>query len=383
MTDRPHLHSLADIKAMLNDQVHRVAYHYAPPAKGSYEDKGLYFTLNPGRADRSVGSFWVTLKPGKWQGHWKDAATGHGGDLLDLIQLAMGLSPADALREARQFLGLVNETPADRARREKAMAASAARAQEAERRAAEDLARRKDQALGIYLSARERIAGTPVQAYLRDSRAIDLAALGSQPRALRYQPKCYFKQIDTETGECFEGEGPAMVAAVSSISGETVAVHRTWLALGADGKWGKAPLPQPRKALGPFGGASIRLRSGIGPQGGKGAPLNKCPAGSHVFISEGIEDALSCAILLPEARVLAAISLGNMGGVKLPRNVAKVTLIADRDPGPEQQAALKHAVSQYQKQGRRVAVWQNSMGGKDLNDALMGVTTQKDGDDGQ
>lgn len=35
--------------------------HYAPPRGEWNEDRGLYFTLNPGRADRSVGSFIVAL----------------------------------------------------------------------------------------------------------------------------------------------------------------------------------------------------------------------------------------------------------------------------------------------------------------------------------
>ena len=72
----------------------------------------------------------------------------------------------------------------------------------------------------------------------------------------------------------------------------------------------------------------------------------------------------------PGARVLAAISLGNLGAVKLPPNVSKVTLIADLDEGEEQRAALDRAIAAHHAAGRRVAVWKNQSGGKDLNDAL-------------
>ena len=78
---------------------------------------------------------------------------------------------------------------------------------------------------------------------------------------------------------------------------------------------------------------------------------------------------MSCVQVLPEARVLAAISLSNFG-IVLPPAITEVTLIADQDEGVEQQEALKRAIEAHAAAGRRVRVWKNSEGGKDLNDAL-------------
>ena len=146
--------------------------------------------------------------------------------------------------------------------------------------------------------------------------------------------------------------------------------HRTWLARRPDGLWDKAPVPKAKKVLGDYAGASIHLWRGIGPRGGKGKPLADAPQGSHVFVAEGIEDALSAAIALPDARVISAISLSNFGGVVLPPAVTSVTLIADQDEGEAARKALDRAISAHQRQGRTVRVWRNGEGGKDLNDAL-------------
>lgn len=373
---RPHLHSIADIKDMLIQQVSQVAYHYAPWVSGAYEDKGLYFTLNPGRADRSVGSFWVTLKAGPHTGRWVDKATGEGGDLLDLIKLAMGCDNTGAIQEAKQYLGLNSETPADRDRREKAVKRNRELRARAARAAADDAKKKAGQAQAMWLSAQAKIAGTPVEYYLQQARGIDLARIGRAPAAIRYLHNCYFSDMDPETGEITEGEGPAMVAAMTDLKGNTVGVHRTYLAIGPNGRWGKAPLNKAKKVLGWAEGCCIRIWSGTGPRGGKGAPLAECPPDTRVFIAEGIEDALSCVMLAPDVRVLSAISLDNMGKVALPANVSRVTLISDADEGEQAQQAFVRAVAAHQAQGRGVSVWRNRSGGKDLNDALRRVLEQ-------
>ena len=100
--------------------------------------------------------------------------------------------------------------------------------------------------------------------------------------------------------------------------------------------------------------------------------------GAHVFIAEGIEDALSAVVLKPEVRVLAAISLSNLGHVVLPEAVEHVTLIADLDDNDTARAELDRAIASHQSAGRTVRVFQNRWGGKDLNDALRAASTQAD-----
>lgn len=359
-------YSIEELKGMLLDRVDQVAHHYAPPASGSYSLRGQYFTLNPGRADRSVGSFVITLD-GPKAGRWNDYATGQHGDLLDLIALALGCDLKDALREARAFLGLNHLSAEDDARRRAAAEAAKRRQADARAKDAEAREKRREMALALWLSGRE-IAGTPAEAYLRQARGIDLARLPRAPHALRFHPECYYKHIDPATGEITEGRWPAMLAIAARPDGKAAACHRTYIEH-FDGAWRKARLPAPKKVIGDYAGAAIRLWSGLGPRGGK-QRLSALPPGSHVYVAEGIEDALSCATILPEAVVLAAISLSNLGSLWLPETVSEVTLIADRDEGEQAQAALARAIEAHARAGRRVRLWQNQAGGKDLNDAL-------------
>jgi hypothetical protein len=373
--------SIDDIKERLLMQLDTVLDRYAPPARGSHRDGGRYFTLNPGRADRNVGSFYVTVQ-GPKAGCWIDHATGQHGDVLDLIGLSLGFNDArDTIREARAFLGLDTETPELRRAREKAAeAARTRRRAEAEAEKARAVRARKG-AQALWLSAQERISATPVDLYLR-ARGIDLAQLGRQPRAIRYHPACSyvgreeFDQVDEATGEITRAwrnlpavPMPAMVTAITDGRGNHVATHRTYLAIGPNGLWGKAPVPDPKKVLGQFAGGVVRLWSGAGPRGGKGAPLSDCPPGTRVYLAEGIETALSVVVLRPEARVLAAVSLSNMGAVDLPPNVAEVVLVSDGDDHPQARAALERAVATHAAAGRVVRVLE-ATGGQDLNDRL-------------
>jgi hypothetical protein len=385
MAEQRHTVSIEAIKdgllGRLDDLIHRLA----PPAPGSFTDHdGRFFTLNPGRADRSVGSFWIHTR-GAMAGRWVDMATGGKGDAIDLFALSLNLGPADAIREARAFLGLETETPEMRRIREAAAVQARARRAAAEAEAKEKAKRRRRAAQGLWLSGQERIAGTPVEAYLT-ARGIDLGRLGRQPRSIRYHPEClYFHQaerFDPETGEVLCGPDgkplldsvrqklPAMVTAIVDGKGNHVATHRTYLARGADGIWRKAAVDTSKKVLGDFRGGCVRLSSGIGPRGGKAARLNDCPPGTRVYIAEGIETALSALMLRPELRVLAAVSLSNMGAVELPANVAEVVLIADADEHPQARASLDAAVAAHVKAGRVVRIWRSDVPGADLNDAL-------------
>lgn len=368
---RPQLHSIEELKDLLLARLEAIVEHYAPRAADSFTDnQGRYFTLNPGRADKSVGSFCVTMA-GTRAGHWRDYATGDHGDILDLIRLNLSGDMVAAIKEARSYLGLENDTPDMRRRREEEAAKARARRAEAERQRRADQARRSRQALALWLSGQEFITRTPVEHYLRDARGIDVRQLARPPRALRFVPRCFYTHTDQETGEVLEDHLPAMVAIVTNGAGKPIACHRTYLAIDAkSGTWGKAPVPKAKKVLGDYPGGFITLSTGTGPRGGKAPSLAKAPAGTHVYIAEGIEDALSASLLLPDARVLAGISLSNLGQVDLPACVSSVTLIADRDENEEARRALERAIDAHAQAGRSVRLWQNASGGKDLNDAL-------------
>lgn len=361
---------ILNIKDKLLRRVEAVAERYAPFVKGAYVDhQGRYFTLNPGRADRHVGSFYIHTA-GSQAGTWRDHATGEYGDLIDLIALNLNCSAGEALSEARSYLGLQHTSDADRRRHERAARVADQRRKEARANDAKEAERRARRAHALWLSGQASLRGTPVDLYLRQARGIDLSVLGRQPRALRYVPKCRYYHMDQKTGEVIEGAWPAMVAIMIDGAGRAVACHRTWLARNSSGIWDKAPVPSPRKVLAPINGSAIMIWRGIGPRGGKPASLRQCPPGTQVFVTEGIEDALSGVLLRPEDRWIAAYSLGNIAQVALPANVSKVTICADNDLHQEQRDQLQHAVKAHQAAGRTVAVWHNKSGGKDLNDAL-------------
>ncbi|MEM6650960.1 MAG: toprim domain-containing protein [Pseudomonadota bacterium] len=361
-------YSVQDIKDMLLDRVDQVAHAYAPAVPSSYTRKGRYFTLNPGRIDRHVGSFYIYVTGSK-KGRWQDHATGDYGDIIDLIALSLRCDNAGAIRAARGFLGLENEDPAAKARHREMIERSRRNQREAARADAKKRECRARQAQAIFLGASDQLRNSPVDLYLR-GRGINLAELGRQPGVIRFAPECYCSQIDEETGQVFEGKYPAMVAAVTNYKGEFVAVHRTYLAPTEDGGWTKAPIPKPKKVLGDYPGAAINVWRGIGPRGGKPVSLPQCAPGTHVFVTEGIEDALSVVSLNPELRVIAAISLGNMAGLQLPAAVHQITFVADKDENEEARAALNRALEEHNTSGRTVRLWQNRWGGKDLNDAL-------------
>ena len=367
-------YSLDEIKDRLLAQLDSVVSHYAPAVAGSHTQHGIYWTLNPGRPDRNVGSFCIHVSGSK-AGRWNDYATGSHGDVLDLIDLALhgegSSNLSGAIKEARAWLGLDTESPELRRKREQ-RAAEAAKARALADAAAEQKRERRQRlAQGIWLSGHEALRGTPVDHYLRAERGIDLASLGRQPGALRYVPQARYQYIDDKTGEVTEGTYPMMAAAITDLQGRFVAVHRTYLAR-EDGRWIKAPVPKPRLVLGHAWQCGINIWRGAdtGPRGGRAPSLPACAPGTHVYITEGIEDALSVVMLLPDVRVVAAISLSNMGAIRLPENVARVTLVADRDPHPEQKEQLRRAIEAHCKAGREVRLWQNRYGGKDLNDAL-------------
>ncbi len=156
---------------------------------------------------------------------------------------------------------------------------------------------------------------------------------------------------------------PALIAAIVSGEGRLVGVHRTWLAPNGSGK---APLRDPKMTLGRYAGGCIRLW-----RGASGKALRDAPAGDAVVISEGLEDALTVAMVAPEYRVLAAVSLANMGSILLPREIDTVILMGQNDP-PELPAAraLDRAAGSFLTQGRRVKIARPPVGVKDINDLL-------------
>jgi hypothetical protein len=287
-------------------------------------------------------------------GVWCDFASGQAGDALGLVSAVLFNGDVrQAMAWARRWLGLGHDaprtTPAERQAADERREAEAAREAEARRRAA----------VRLFLDGHECIANTPAGDYLA-ARGINLAELGRQPRCLRFHPSAWCAEAGTRL--------PALLAAITDADGRHVATHRTWLARDASGAWGKAPLRDPKKTLGSYAGGCIRLW-----RGATGRSLSDAQPGETVAIAEGIETALSVAVACPELRVLAAVSLANMGRLILPPQITTVTLCAD-DDGDNQAAAelLTRAAERFAREGRAVRIARPPQGHKDMNDALTG-----------
>lgn len=216
-------------------------------------------------------------------GKWTDAANPEQhGDLLDLIALNRGLSTAEQLRdEALAFLSeprSYQKPPRDPVPTNSAPAA-----------------RR-------LFAASKPLRGTPAEAFLR-SRGITCSL---ELEALRFHPRCYYKFHNGRA------ELPALIAAVTDVAGNITAVQRTYLR--SDGLE-KAPLTEPRRALGDLLGNAVRFGE----------------ADDVLVAGEGIETMLSLRSLMPGMPMLAALTATHLAAIHFPRGLKRLYIAADND----------------------------------------------------
>lgn len=306
------------------------------------------------------GSLSICLA-GPRAGIWADFAAGTGGDALDLV--AAVLFRGDKSAAWRWGLRRLGYTPPGEATGGNPPPPPPPPPGPAPARAAMDaeaMARRR-QALALFIEAAPLTGTCPASRYL-EARGIALAELGRIPRALRFHPRCWCSELRAPL--------PALVAAIIGADGEHLATHRVYLAEDA-GTWRKAPLRDAKKALGSFAGGFIPLW-----RGASGKPLSAAEDGAAVVVAEGIETGLSVALVAPELRVLAAVSLSNLARLALPEAVRIVTIAADNDaPDSPAAAALARAVERFAAERREVRI-ARSPTGKDFNDAIAATAAE-------
>ena len=224
-------------------------------------------------------------------GHWTDAASGEHGDLLDLIFLSRRHTHLrDALEEARAFLS-------EPSRLDRHVSPPA-------QRSGSPAARR-------LFAASQPLRCTLAEAYLR-SRGITPAPPFP---ALRFHSACYYRADKDSPLEAW----PALIAAVTDLSGKVTGVLRTWLA--RDGT-AKAPVSDPRRAMGELLGHAVRF-----------GPARACPGprAGVLAAGEGIETMLSLKLLLPDMPMVAALSASNLAALLLPQTLRRLYVAADND----------------------------------------------------
>ena len=269
-------------------------------------------------------SLYVRLRPPGPPGKWTDAATGEHGDLLDLIGHRIGATTlGPALDEARAFLALpvgVRKDP------------EAARADPPASWDGAAAARR------LWRRCRP-LEGTLADAYLRARGLGDcrLPALRFHP-ALAYRDDAGWRRFS------------ALVAAVTSPGGTLEGVQRTWL---HPARPAKAPVAQPRKALGRVHGHAVRFGALAGP-------------GTTLLVGEGIETVLSLVAVVPALPAAAALSAGSLAAFVPPPGTARLLIAADRDAAGRRAAAGLEA--RAMAQGLAAVVLTPALG--DFNDDL-------------
>jgi hypothetical protein len=338
---------VAEIAAMLMARIQSLVAELLPHGKR----RGREWCV--GSVYGEAGSSLSIHLDGAKAGLWKDFATEQSGDALDLVAaVRCSGSKWKAIEWACDWLGLDAAHP-DAVRRDRATTQRQAERRQAEAAAAAE--RTRTYLLALWLASAPSLKGTPVEWYL-NGRGIVLAQLGRQPRALRFHPS-----LRHPSGcAC-----PAMVAAICDAAGQHVAVHRTWLEVLGPGHARKAPIEPSKAVLGSYTGGGIRLW-----RGASGRQLRDARPGEVVDITEGIEDGLSVALAVPESRVLAAVSLSNLGNLTFPPAVTGVRLWRQNDTKPEPIAAFNRAVDAYARRGLTVLVAEVPAPFKDANEML-------------
>ena len=222
-------------------------------------------------------------------GKWTDAATGEHGDLLDLIAHNRNLSLlGDAMDEARIFLALPRPATSSPAHPSHAPPAASGSPEAARR---------------LFYSGRP-VAGTPAEAYLR---ARGITARLDWP-ALRYHSSVFYRESEHGPLELW----PALLAAVTDLSGAITGILRTWL---DSDRPAKAPFADPRRALGHLLGNGVRFGS----------------ATDILAAGEGVETMLALKSVLPRLPMVAGLSANHLAALDLPPALSRLYVARDND----------------------------------------------------
>ncbi|MEW6256562.1 MAG: toprim domain-containing protein [Pseudomonadota bacterium] len=368
--------SPAELKARAQDRLEDILHKLAPGGKYAH---GGYMVKNPIRGEKTPSmKVWTQ---GDAAGAWKDFGSPLDcGDIIKLVAYLNGKSLDDfqfARAWLEDFLGLgSNLTEADR---------EAAR-QARERRKAESAtadSRRhfaEERAGATFNSGRQILSGSIAWLYLMH-RGIDLRFVEGFAGDLRWTRECeywplaeYVEDVNPRTGRPFKRKVkpgpllPAILTALRDKAGRLRSLHYTFLR--PDGA-GKAEVEKPKLIWPAAEGLVMRLTNGAGNLSPEEADL-----AGHVTdlgLSEGMEDGLSGALGVPEARWWGGVSLGNLRHVPVDRPCIGDILIAEQNDWgkPQALAELARAKEQLARGGRLVGGIRPPTG-KDINDTLRG-----------
>jgi hypothetical protein len=160
------------------------------------------------------------------------------------------------------------------------------------------------------------VTGTIADRYLLE-RGISPAP---EMTALRFHPRCWYRP-EPDSPERSPAAWPALIAAVTDLNGTVTGVHRTWL--DPSGR-AKAPVAQPRRALGCLLGHAVRFG----------------PACGVMAAGEGIETVLSLRQVIPALPLAAALSAAHLAAMLFPPGLRRLYIVRDNDPAGRRAQAM-------------------------------------------
>lgn len=364
--------SVGEIAERINARARELAQELLPNGYASQGgDKWMFSGIADKKGSASAYVHLAGPKIGKWFDMGNSAPGEDKGDMLDLLQLRLGLvDKRAAIEEAKARLGISDEwkpgkpakLPPEELARRAAEAQARADARDAEYAA--DRAKGAKRARALFLGG-VPIAGTPPEAYLL-GRSIEAE---EWPGSLRFRPDVWYQDDNGKMAV------PAMLAAILQADGTQIGTHRTYLQMDPAKGWTKLAVPKPKKVQGNMWGGFIPIN-----KGSSGKSMSAAPADEPIYVTEGIEDALVVRMMKPEARIISAISLGNIGAIVLPPapngGQRRLVIVADRDVNAKAQEQLEKSIGQQQARGldvRMVPMPEEFDGEpiKDINDWLV------------
>jgi len=309
-------------------------------------------------------------------GAWKDWRTGEKGDVIGLIEYCQATDFRGALDWARDFLGLRHMPYAERQR-------FAAQAEEARRKAEADADKhrldRMARAERLFMSGFQDGAGSTAEAHGRayfSARGCPVDGIVNRDRATfrfaadaEYWKRAEYAHENGRRRKVKDGPRfPAVLSAMRAPTGQVTAVHCTFLdPLGPR----KLPIGAQENAKMMFGeakGSMIRISHGP-----EGEPPETARVPHPLVLCEGVEDGLSLALALPEARVWAAGSLSAMASapIWLPC-ISSVIVSQDNDwHSKTAEKQFDQVIATLSAAGKPLTTISSHVG-KDFNDLIKG-----------
>jgi hypothetical protein len=273
----------------------------------------------------------VTLR-GRRLGRWKHFELGDGGDLIDLIRWAHGCEFVDACIVAAELL---NATPE---------VYGIVPPRKDPRLDDNEDARRRLLEAHKWFSSAAPIFGSLAEIYLKNRGIEQLPTTDD----LRFHPKCWVAN----------GYYPVLIALTRDlITGEPRGIYRT--AITPDGK------RHDRKALGPVGGAAIKLW-----------PDEAVNAAGALVIGEGLETTLAAATRIvhrgcPLRPAWAAGSAENIRSFPVLPIVQTLLILVDNEESGGGRRAAGECARRWIEAGRKVIRLVPRGLGEDFNDVIL------------